>query len=123
MPGIPAARTTAQRDVGCLGRSTRAYDRTRLAPGPRRYRPSRRWLSRPEERTASNRGTVPSLSTVVRTRAPRDELSWYRAVSMSVARVEVMRVQLVYGDVPTWIASIGTVGALGAALIQINTER
>jgi hypothetical protein len=34
-----------------------------------------------------------------------------------------MRVQLVYGDVPTWIASIGTVGALGAALIQINTER
>jgi hypothetical protein len=27
------------------------------------------------------------------------------------------------GDVPTWIASIGTVGALIAALIQINTER
>jgi hypothetical protein len=34
-----------------------------------------------------------------------------------------MRVQLNFGDVPTWIASIGTVGALAAALIQINTER
>jgi hypothetical protein len=32
-------------------------------------------------------------------------------------------VALDLGDVPTWIASIGTVGALGAALIQINTER
>jgi hypothetical protein len=40
-----------------------------------------------------------------------------------MAPVEVMRVQLNFGDVPTWIASIGTVGALGAALIQINTER
>jgi hypothetical protein len=28
-----------------------------------------------------------------------------------------------FGDVPTWIAAIGTVGALFAALIQINTER
>src|SRR4051794_27038336 len=27
------------------------------------------------------------------------------------------------GDVPTWIAAVGTVGALVAALIQINTER
>jgi len=40
-----------------------------------------------------------------------------------MAPVEVVRVQLNFGDVPTWIASIGTVGALGAALIQINTER
>jgi hypothetical protein len=28
-----------------------------------------------------------------------------------------------FGDVPTWVAAIGTVGALVAALIQINTER
>ena len=28
-----------------------------------------------------------------------------------------------YGDLPTWLASIGTVGALGAALWQIGTER
>lgn len=28
-----------------------------------------------------------------------------------------------YGDVPTWIASIGTVAAFGVALFQINTER
>jgi hypothetical protein len=28
-----------------------------------------------------------------------------------------------FGDVPTWVAAIGTVGALIAALIQINTER
>jgi len=27
------------------------------------------------------------------------------------------------GDLPTWVAAIGTVGALVAALIQINTER
>lgn len=27
------------------------------------------------------------------------------------------------GDVPTWVASVGTVGALIAALVQINTER
>jgi hypothetical protein len=28
-----------------------------------------------------------------------------------------------FGDVPTWVAAIGTVGTLTAALIQINTER
>jgi hypothetical protein len=28
-----------------------------------------------------------------------------------------------YGDLPTWLASVGTVGALGAALWQIRTER
>jgi hypothetical protein len=28
-----------------------------------------------------------------------------------------------FGDVPTWVAAVGTVGALVAALIQINTER
>lgn len=28
-----------------------------------------------------------------------------------------------YGDVPTWVASVGTVAAFGAALFQINTER
>jgi hypothetical protein len=28
-----------------------------------------------------------------------------------------------FGDFPTWVASIGTVGALGAALYQINSER
>src|SRR5437870_7068635 len=27
------------------------------------------------------------------------------------------------GDVPTWIASVGTAGALVAALVQISTER
>jgi len=28
-----------------------------------------------------------------------------------------------FGDVPKWVAAIGTVGALIAALMQINTER
>lgn len=28
-----------------------------------------------------------------------------------------------FGDAPTWVAAIGTVGALGAALFQINSER
>jgi hypothetical protein len=28
-----------------------------------------------------------------------------------------------YGDVPTWVASVGTVAAFGVALFQINTER
>jgi hypothetical protein len=28
-----------------------------------------------------------------------------------------------FGDVPTWVAAIGTVGALAAALTQIGTER
>jgi hypothetical protein len=28
-----------------------------------------------------------------------------------------------YGDVPTWVASVGTGAAFGAALFQINTER
>jgi hypothetical protein len=28
-----------------------------------------------------------------------------------------------YGDLPAWLASVGTVGALGAALWQIGTER
>lgn len=28
-----------------------------------------------------------------------------------------------FGDLPTWVAAIGTVGALVAALIQINVER
>lgn len=28
-----------------------------------------------------------------------------------------------FGDVPTWVAAIGTVGALIAAFIQISTER
>jgi len=35
----------------------------------------------------------------------------------------VALVGLRWGDLPTWIASVGTVGALGAALFQINTER
>ena len=34
-----------------------------------------------------------------------------------------MRLTLNFGDVPAWIASIGTVAAFGVALIQINTER
>jgi len=34
-----------------------------------------------------------------------------------------VRLTLNYGDVPSWIASIGTVAAFGVALIQINTER
>lgn len=28
-----------------------------------------------------------------------------------------------FGDFPTWVAAVGTVGTLAAALIQINTER
>lgn len=28
-----------------------------------------------------------------------------------------------WGDAPTWVAAIGTVGTLGAALLQIETER
>jgi hypothetical protein len=28
-----------------------------------------------------------------------------------------------FGDVPTWVAAIGTVGTLGAALLQIGSER
>ncbi len=31
--------------------------------------------------------------------------------------------QLNFGDVPTWVAAIGTAGAFYAALFQINTER
>lgn len=31
--------------------------------------------------------------------------------------------KLQFGDLPTWVAAIGTVGALSAALFQINTER
>jgi hypothetical protein len=31
--------------------------------------------------------------------------------------------QINLGDLPTWVAALGTVGALGAALWQINTER
>lgn len=30
---------------------------------------------------------------------------------------------LSWGDVPTWLAAVGTVGALIAAFIQISTER
>ena len=31
--------------------------------------------------------------------------------------------QLHLGDLPTWFAAVGTVGALGAALFQIKTDR
>ncbi len=41
----------------------------------------------------------------------------------AVAPVAKWIMTLNYGDVPTWIASVGTVAAFGAALIQINTER
>lgn len=34
-----------------------------------------------------------------------------------------MGVGVNWGDVPTWVAAIGTVGTLTAALLQINTER
>jgi hypothetical protein len=32
-------------------------------------------------------------------------------------------VRLNFGDIPTWVAAVGTVGALFAALLQIRTER
>jgi hypothetical protein len=36
-------------------------------------------------------------------------------------RRQVMSIQV--GDIPTWVAAIGTIGALGAALWQISNER
>lgn len=39
------------------------------------------------------------------------------------ASAEDMQVRLNLGDLPTWIAAVGTVGAFIAAFIQINTER
>lgn len=36
-------------------------------------------------------------------------------------RRQAMSIQ--FGDIPTWVAAIGTIGALGAALWQIGNER
>ena len=36
---------------------------------------------------------------------------------------KAMRMTLNYGDVPAWIASVGTVAAISVALFQIRTER
>lgn len=42
---------------------------------------------------------------------------------MPYASVMVATTQIQLGDLPTWLAALGTVGALGAVLWQISTER
>jgi hypothetical protein len=40
-----------------------------------------------------------------------------------VASYRLYRTEVQWGDLPTWVAAIGTVGAFAAAFIQIGTER
>ena len=50
-------------------------------------------------------------------------LLYFAAVSAALAGPVRHAKRVNFGDVPTWVAAIGTVGALVAALTQINTER
>ena len=47
----------------------------------------------------------------------------HRSVAPAARTTYGLDMAIQYGDLPTWLASIGTVGALGAALWQIRTER